>query len=176
MLRNRIQFLLVSFVLLLFVFNCSAQKLTSQKVTIDGREMLYGKISPQQLFFDYPAWDSLRQVYKPDAAILQKLKNLREQYEVKIFLATWCPDSRREVPHFFKILQDAGLTKRMAVTLWAVNRKLKLDNDLPQKYNIVRVPTFIFFKNGKEIGRVVESPQSLLLEDDIWKILSGKVK
>ncbi len=164
---------LVSFVLLFLVFSCAGQKLTSKKVSKDGREMLYGQISRQQLYFDYPAWDSLQQAYKPDPAVVKKLKGIKGKYTVKIFLATWCPDSRREVPHFFKILQAANLTKRVNVAMWAVDRKLKLDNDLPLKFHIERVPTFIFFNGQKEIGRIIESPEALLLEEDIWTILNG---
>ena len=37
---------------------------------------------------------------------------------------------------------------------------------------ITNVPTFIFYKDGKEVNRIVESPVEFL-EDDILAILSG---
>ncbi|MEM1407485.1 MAG: hypothetical protein AAGG59_11970, partial [Bacteroidota bacterium] len=39
--------------------------------------------------------------------------------------------------------------------------------------NIHRVPTFIFHKNGEEIGRIVESPKESL-EVDMLKIVTGE--
>ena len=42
-----------------------------------------------------------------------------------------------------------------------------------QKKNITRVATFIFFKEDEEIGRIIESPKSGRLEEDIRAIVSG---
>ena len=36
--------------------------------------------------------------------------------------------------------------------------------------NIELVPTFIIYKKGEEIGRIVETPYDTL-EEDIWKIV-----
>jgi hypothetical protein len=38
--------------------------------------------------------------------------------------------------------------------------------------NIVRVPTFIFYKNNSEAGRIIEVPKTSL-EQDMVNILSG---
>ena len=133
--------------------------------------MLYGKISLDQLFFDYPDWRQEYQSYAPQQKIIQQLKTLQPELKVIIFLGTWCPDSKREVPRFFKILDQADLTSRFDIEMWAVDRKKQLPNDLAQQYGIEYVPTFIFLKNGKEIGRIIESPESLYLEQDILNIL-----
>ena len=42
-----------------------------------------------------------------------------------------------------------------------------------EKMNLNRVPTIIFYKNGKEVNRFVEFAQESL-EEDIAKIVSGK--
>jgi len=39
--------------------------------------------------------------------------------------------------------------------------------------NIIRVPTMLFYKNGKEVNRIVESPIESL-EEDMAQILSGQ--
>ena len=56
--------------------------------------------------------------------------------------------------------------------MWAVDRKKNLPNNLAKEYQIEYVPTFIFLKNGHEIGRIVESPEALYLEEDVLNILS----
>ena len=46
---------------------------------------------------------------------------------------------------------------------------------LEEGFNILRVPTFIFYKDGKEIGRFVEHAiDGSTIEDDILKIVSGQ--
>jgi hypothetical protein len=49
---------------------------------------------------------------------------------------------------------------------FSVERKANKD----QKYyvkalKIERIPTFIFYRNGREIGRIVENPKTEMLED-----------
>ena len=48
-----------------------------------------------------------------------------------------------------------------------------LSEGLEEGLDIQRTPTFIFFKNGVEIGRIVETPRDSL-ENDILKIVSGQ--
>ncbi len=149
-------------------------ELKSQKVIRDGRTMLYGKITPEQLYFDYPAWKTVERNYQPQKAFVEKLKTIKQKTTVKIFMATWCPDSKREVPHFFKIVKSAHLGPILKIEMWAVDRKKQSPDNLARKYGIKYVPTFIFERNGKEIGRIVESPRTEFLEEDMYRILSGK--
>ena len=51
----------------------------------------------------------------------------------------------------------------------------KTANGLEKGYNVLRVPTFIFYKDGKEIGRFVEhTVNDATLEHDILQIVSEK--
>lgn len=158
------------------LISCKAQvktTLKSQKVVKNNIEMLYGQTSVEKLYFDYPDWRVEMETYKADSAIIHKLSKVNKKVDVLLFFSTWCSDCEREVPHFFHIMEHAGLNKNMNINMWAVDRKLRLDNDLSQKYQIKRVPTFIFIHNGKEIGRIVESPEAFLLEEDMYNILSA---
>ncbi len=158
---------------LLFLLACASQ-LSSKKVIKNNIEMLYGPVSLQQLYFDYPEWQRNEETYTPQQSILTGLQTIRKPFQVKVVLATWCPDSRREAPRFFKILQTSGLEKQATVEMWAVDRKLKTVDSLSERFGIKRVPTFIFFREGKEIGRIVETPQALYLEDDLLSILKDQ--
>ena len=170
-----IRFVLGSFLLLLLLLGCTKQKedqkLTGKKVVLDNIEMLYGQVTREQLYFDYPEWKTREKEYIPDTAVIKALQELPGKYNVEIFFGTWCGDSEREVPRFFKIYDFAGLKDKLSYILYAVNRKLKLDNKLTDKRKIERVPTFIFYRNDKEIGRIVETPNDLL-EKDILMILN----
>ena len=141
-------------------------------MTLDGREMLYGAIDREQLYFDYPEWKDIEVQYEPSSDIIEQLKNFNDTISVEIFLGTWCSDSKREVPAFFKIVDQASLDIKFDINIWAVDRDKRLDNGLAQKCNIEFVPTFIFYKADKEIGRIIEMPDGLL-EEDVWAILKN---
>jgi hypothetical protein len=56
-----------------------------------------------------------------------------------------------------------------------VDRSKKDAGGLTEKWGITRVPTFVFLRNGQEIGRFVERvPPGSTLEAEIARILSVK--
>ena len=103
---------------------------------------------------------------------IKKLKKYAHSFKIKAFMAIWCHDSRREIPRLYKIL-DAIDFNMDNLEVIAVDRSKKTPNNLQKGFNISRTPTFIFFKNGKEIGRYVELPRKSL-EKDMLRIVSGK--
>ena len=89
-------------------------------------------------------------------------------------MATWCPDSKRELPRYFAVMDAAGVADSM-LTMAGVDRTKKDTEGLTEKWGITRVPTFVFFRKGQEIGRFVERvPAGSTLEAEIAKILGGK--
>ncbi len=106
---------------------------------------------------------------------LEGLKSKLKGISVTIFMATWCGDSRREVPRFLKIMNHLQFDNNQIniVNLFLDAPKYKQSIDQEEKgLNIHRVPTFIFYKADKEIGRIVEGPMNSL-EVDIAQILLG---
>ena len=85
---------------------------------------------------------------------------------IKLFMGTWCRDSRREVPRIYRILDAAGFDESR-LTLINVNRGKNSPGEEEVGLNIHHVPTVILYKNGNEIGRIIESPVQLLEEDMI---------
>jgi len=119
---------------------------------------------------DYETWKTLRaQDYAPDAASVKTIADRAHDVDVLLILATWCPDSKREVPRFFKIYDQAGI-RLEKVTMVAVDRTKKDAEGLTVKHDVQRVPTFVFFRNGTEIGRVTERATTTL-EADIAAIV-----
>lgn len=107
--------------------------------------------------------------YQPDIHIVNQLKPLLRGVTIKAVMGTWCGDSRRETPHFYKLLDAVGFNYKN-LKMITVNRAKKSANNEQKGLNIVRVPTFIFYKNGKEINRFVEYPRETL-EKDFLKIV-----
>ena len=108
--------------------------------------------------------------YSIDIEALQTINpELIPELEVVIILGTWCSDSRREVPRFIKITDFMNL-KSTQIEVVAVDRNKEADKIPIVKMNIEFVPTFIFYYEGEEIGRIIESPKETL-EKDILSIL-----
>jgi thiol-disulfide isomerase/thioredoxin len=119
----------------------------------------------------YETWKTLRaQDYSPDTSAVQAIAGRGRDVTVLAIVATWCPDSKREVPRFFKIYDQAGVGLEH-VTLVAVDRTKQDAEGLTRKHEVTRVPTFIFFRGSQEIGRVTERPAATL-EADIAAIVA----
>ncbi|MCH2194511.1 thioredoxin family protein [Kordia sp.] len=110
--------------------------------------------------------------YPVDKETGAKVQPLLADVNIKVFMGTWCEDSQREVPHFYRIL-DVLKINEQKVELITVDRDKMTPNHLEDGFDITNVPTFIFYKDGKEINRIVESPVTSL-EKDMLSILSGE--
>ncbi|WP_200825067.1 hypothetical protein [Aquimarina sp. AU119] len=170
---------LVYFIIFLIL---SAKTLTAQsfnrEVNIEENSpMLLGKISNHGLNQNpYNHWFSKNYTaYTPNQNSIDSLKTELQQYTIKLFMGTWCGDSKREVPRFYKILENSNFPLDRLTTI-AVDRSREAYKQSPggehEGLNIHRVPTFIFYKDGKEINRIVESPIDTL-EEDMLAIVSG---
>ena len=108
--------------------------------------------------------------YSPDENIVKQLKKKTGDLKILVVMGTWCDDSREQVPAFFKVLDGLKFSDSK-VEIISVNRK-KTGGDVDVSgLNIERVPTFIFYRNDREIGRIIEKPSSTL-EKSMLLILS----
>lgn len=109
--------------------------------------------------------------YSPKETAIEALEPLLEDVDITLFMGTWCEDSQREVPRFVKILQEVGYPPER-VRLITMNRDKKTPQNYEKGLSIINVPTFIFYREQEEVGRIVEYPIESL-ESDMLKILSG---
>jgi len=160
-------------------WSCSSQTQSMNKeISKEGQQpFLLGKIDKVGLTSsNYNSWFSSQyQEYELNDEYIKKSTEKLKDYKILVFMGTWCGDSRREVPRFYKVLEAANFPIKQ-LTVVAVSRASNLYKQSPQHeekgLNIHRVPTFIFYKNGKEINRIVEHPVDSL-EEDIFNILQG---
>ena len=109
--------------------------------------------------------------YEFDQDAFMELAELAtEDLTIVIVLGTWCPDSRREVPRFLKVLQSCGFPMENVSFIGVDSRKIAPIDDY-DKLDIERVPTFIVCINKVEAGRIIEYPKSSL-ERDMVEILA----
>ena len=127
-----------------------------------------GKIDRSALDESYRARYDTVQIH---SELLELIRQAHAGVDVLVFLGTWCSDSRREVPRFLKVADSAGIPMERVV-LYALDRRKTSPDGLEKKYGIDRVPTFIFMKEGVEIGRIVEVPKTTV-EADMLTILAA---
>jgi thiol-disulfide isomerase/thioredoxin len=108
-------------------------------------------------------------LYQPDREVLGKIKENIQGFEVKVFTASWCPDCRVQLPRFLAVLlalegEDFGLE------IIEVDRSKKDGTGMTERWKVMAIPTFIFLKDAKELGRIIERPRGRM-EEDILEIL-----
>jgi thiol-disulfide isomerase/thioredoxin len=121
---------------------------------------------------DYPQFRTTYDTVRITEGMSELIGQLMDDVDVLVFLGTWCGDSKREVPRFLKIADHAGISFQR-IRLYGVDRSKKSTDGLTDRYNIVSVPTFIFLKDGVEIGRIVEHPE-VSIEADMIAILANQ--
>ena len=140
----------------------------------DQTTWLLGYFNPDQLTrYPYSTWyqKGFDDYQLKTDAINKLLEINKEDVSIKIVMGTWCPDSRREVPRFMRVLDvwQFPLTK---LTFIGVDDAKQSPVGEYVKLDILRVPTFIIYKNNIEAGRIIENPVTSL-EQDLVNILTG---
>jgi thiol-disulfide isomerase/thioredoxin len=107
--------------------------------------------------------------YQLNDSLVKLIGNNINKFDITIVFGSWCSDSEQQVPHFYKLLDQAGYDDSK-LKIIAVNRQKKAEEVHIEDLQIELVPTFIMYKNDKEVGRIVETPVETL-EEDLWQII-----
>ncbi len=151
----------------------------NQEVTPEkGSPLLLGKINKEVLSEkSYSEWFIPNyESYTPNMVDIAGLKENLSEYTITVFFGTWCGDSKKELPRFYKILDSINFPlERLTVVGLARDRDnyKQSPGGEEEGLNIHRVPTFIFYKDGKEVNRIVEHPVKTI-EDDMSRILRNE--
>jgi len=119
--------------------------------------------------------------YVPDETVVNELTPLIHDVKITCILGTWCSDSEREVPRLWKILDGAQYPDTELTMLAVGSSRFTRDMPIPPDvfdwslnvksfYDVTLVPTMIITRNGKELGRIIETPKDTL-EKDLLAIL-----
>jgi thiol-disulfide isomerase/thioredoxin len=165
MTRNVISTLFIAFIMMpVMIFSQEMnKKITDPK---SGKEILFGNCNRAGLERgDFgKLFDEYYKIYEPDMAVISQLKLKQEGVELLIVLGTWCSDSQEQVPKFFKVLDMIRFDKKNVQMICVDGNKEAGAVDLVN-YNIQKVPTFIVYKKGREIGRIIETPYTTIEKD-----------
>jgi hypothetical protein len=152
------------------VFSNGAKGQTVAADSISHERILVGPVE-RSAFQDSSWYKDNYTLYKPSEKLIHEIDSLGAGDSVMVVLGSWCSDSHMWVPMFLSITDSTVLAKRIGFI--ATPRSSGWREQLTPGLNIEKVPTFIFYHDGKEIGRIVEEPRGDIAET-IVSILAGK--
>lgn len=167
--------LVFCFIILSILFSCSSQK-NVNRVIVDpniNKEILIGKVNEVGLknYKVFKDADIYYKNYKVDEQLIEKIAELSKDITITVVFGSWCGDSKSNVPIFKKIVDKSGFDTSK-VEYIAVDRK-KSGGDIDiSELKVEYVPTFIFYRKYKEIGRIIEYPKGKNIEEDWIYIVS----
>ena len=133
-------------------------------ISVYGKLELLGPLSKEEILENFPDWQVEVASYVPDPEVIEKLQSIPSEIKIEIFLGTWCPDTKRNVSAYFKIM-DMVDNPFIMTSYIGIPR----DNDSRKPFiegkNIMKVPTFIILINDEEKGRIIENPTKSVEED-----------
>ena len=158
------------------IVSCNGQQLNKTEFDEEaGDNILIGQINLDGLksapFSDW--FDLEYNGYQVDDSTLATIDKdvFIDEIKITLVFATWCSDSRREVPRFYKILNR--LTYDLDnMKVICVNTNKTAEGEGVENLDIHHVPTIIFYREGVEIGRIIETPTESL-EKDMAKIIGN---
>jgi thiol-disulfide isomerase/thioredoxin len=183
---------LLCFLLVVFIGGCKTIKpVSDSKSETKNKPIAADATRPELNFHDQTTW--ILGYFKPDQlthypystwylkgiddyqikteAINKLLEINKDDLSIKIVMGIWCPDSRREVPRFMRVMDAWHFPVEKLIFIGVDDAKQSPVGEYTS-LNIQRVPTFILYKNNIEAGRIIENPKTSL-EQDMVDILAG---
>lgn len=140
--------------------------------TLNNQEVMIGYCNREGLTSDEFGvyFESQYDIYRPAEKYINKLREDINKVEILIVFGSWCSDSKLQVPRFYKVLDKSGAKEKQVKVIGVNGEKNALAVNITDK-DIERVPTFIVYQEGVELGRIIESPKKSL-EKDLSRIVA----
>ena len=142
----------------------------------ENKNMVVGKTTLYELSQNTEFWNEYLSHYASFSTDKEKLDEIysilnNDTICIVAVIGTWCDDTKEQFPIFQKIFDHLKLD-HINIEYIGVNRdKLAGETDI-SSLGIILVPTFIFYYDDRERGRIVEMPEETM-EEHILKIISN---
>lgn len=149
--KNSVLWLVFIFIMISTVIGYAVEKIEKYKI------------------LQYKGWESVYEKFTVDNSLIEALASKTDKnLEINVYFTFWCGDSKNNVPPFLKIIENINDLNNtdLAVNYYIVKKKPTLETKYyVEDLKIERIPTFIFYRYSKEIGRIIENPKKTLIED-----------
>jgi thiol-disulfide isomerase/thioredoxin len=145
--------------------------LAQDSKTTEAAHYPVGQVSLEEVLSFNAEYRALADSYTPKTEAVEFLHNHSHEITIEVFYGGWCGDSRAHLPSFIKLFELVD-NSNITMTFVAVDREKKQPAERIQDRHIERVPTFIVYVDGRELGRIVETPEGSL-EEHLVKIMKS---
>lgn len=139
----------------------------------DEPPALTGPVTRDEVERAVPEWVQAEIEAEVETAAALRLANVAPGAEVTVFLGTWCSDSKRELSHLWRALDEAGGLVSFELDYIGVDRDKEQPAELIEGSGLAYVPTFIVRRGGEEVGRIVEEAPGGIVHD-LTALLTGE--
>ena len=162
------------FIFLLFAYmtlaGCSIGSLANKKTPYIYKNPYHYGVLNKNILMEHEGYTWFLNRYDKYQPSIKELRQINfNEIKIKIFMGTWCHDSKREIPRLIKILDNLKFDQSNVEIIGLTKEKKGYFNDY-SRYKITNTPTIIFYKNKKEVGRIIEKPKETL-ESNMLSIL-----
>jgi len=156
--------------MILLAFSTEVEAQTFAIDSVSHERILIGPVE-RAAFQDSTWYKENYSVYKPQEELIRQIDSVDVGDSILVVFGSWCSDSHMWVPMLLSITDSTTMAHKIGFI--SVPRSKGWRDKLTQGLNIEKVPTFIFYHSGKEIGRIVEEPKGDIGKN-IVDILEGK--
>ncbi|HZI94698.1 MAG TPA: thioredoxin family protein [Patescibacteria group bacterium] len=146
----------------------------SNRLKILPKQPLVGPTGQDEILRHSPLYRKGIDTYTPEPSSIAYLQSIRTPVEIEVFFGTWCPHCKVLVPKFMKTIKVAA-NPSLSVSYHGVPMGFGTYDPARSK-NVTGIPTFIFWKDGKELGRIPGEPTSGSIEHAVADILRAQLK
>lgn len=101
--------------------------------------------------------------------VIEQLNAMPDNISIKVFFGQWCHDSQRELPRIIELSSQLDAEK-FNFWYYALNTQKSDPKGLAKAHKIRRTPTMIIYRDGEEVGRILEFPRKNWPADIIRKL------
>jgi hypothetical protein len=150
----------------------------SEVALAEEEKVIVGPMSRTELEAHRFAWmesgfkSEKKRLKSADRGSKERLKALATKLEgvdIEAYIASWCSDTHENLPVFLASLDASGAEPK-SLRFFALDKR-KTYPGFKNELRIERIPTFVFLREGKEIGRFVETPKKTVVEDVLSLLL-----
>lgn len=123
-----------------------------------SKEYYVGEIAEGEILSSFQKFKKHENDVTYNEAQLDRLKKFQQPVEIKVYFGQWCHDSQREVPRLVKLFDQLN-QDNFKVWYYGVDLKKSDPLGLAKADNLRRTPTVIIYRDGKELGRILEVPR-----------------
>jgi hypothetical protein len=162
-----------------FAAACTTASAGAEEVEEKPPPSIVGETTRAAVEAAEPDWVAAEVDASPDADAVAALADVPPGARVVVLFGTWCSDSRRELARLWRGFDDAGIFDAselpFEIEYVAVDRAKVEPAERTEGMDLRFVPTFVVYRDGSEVGRMVEvSPNGI--EHDLLALLTGEAR